>query len=436
LSTPGGAYLLEVGDAVARILADVRTLASERVPLLAAQGRVLARDVVAGVTLPPWDNSAMDGYAVRAADIARVPVTLRVTETVAAGRFATRAVGAGEAIRVMTGAPIPGGADTVVRVEDTDGGTERVEIRDVRDAGKNVRPRGEDIVEGRVAIAARATLGAAQLGVLASVGAAEVEVFRAPRVAIITSGDELVELDRFDEVRAGKKIVSSNSYALQALVRAAGGEPVYLGIAADTRESLRSHLARARDCDLIITSAGVSVGEFDYVRDVLAELGAAMKFWRVRMRPGAPLGFGVLGGVPWIGLPGNPVSSMVTFELFARPAIRRLRGHTRLFRRPVDVELGEAVTIHAELTHFLRAIVTPRTSTPYATPHASRLSSPPASRLTARLTGPQGSGILTSMSLANALLVVPPGRMRVAAGETLHALPLGDDAELASDFAL
>jgi molybdopterin molybdotransferase len=187
---------------------------------------------------------------------------------------------------------------------------------------------------------------------------------------------------------------------------------------------------------------------------VLAELGAEMKFWRVRMRPGAPLGFGLLGGKPWIGLPGNPVSSMVTFELFARPAIRKLRGHTRLFRRPVEVELEEPVTINAELTHFLRVVVTPQARAPHArapqaitphdTPHASHLSSPHASHLsslhaahlTARLTGPQSSGILTSMSLANALLVVPPDRRTVAAGETLHALLLGEDADLASDFAL
>ena len=432
----GGDYQLEVGEAVRRILADVHVLGTERLPLLEALGRVLASDVVSRVTLPPWNNSAMDGYAVRAADLLNVPVTLTVTETVAAGRFASRPVGAGEAIRIMTGAPIPTDADSVVRVEDTDGGRERVEIRDARDARKNVRPRGEDIVEGRVAIPAGTTLGAAQLGVLAAVGAAALDVIRAPRVAILTSGDELVELDRFDEVRAGRRIVSSNSYTLQALVRAAGGEPVYLGIAADTKDSLREHLERSRDCDLIITSAGVSVGEFDYVRDVLAELGAEMKFWRVRMRPGAPLGFGLLGGKPWIGLPGNPVSSMVTFELFARPAIRKLRGHTRLFRRPVEVELEEPVTINAELTHFLRVVVSPRAGTPHDTPHDTPHAPRLTARLTARLTGPQSSGILTSMSLANALLIVPPDRTRVAVGETLHAIPLGDDADLAPDFAL
>ena len=419
----GGAdYLLEVHEAVARILADVHPLASERLPLLQAFGRVLARDVRSGVTLPPWNNSAMDGYAVRSADVQALPVTLRVIETVAAGQFPTRDIVPGEATRIMTGAPVPGGADTVIRVEDSDGGTEQVEIRDARDAGKNVRPRGEDVVAGAVAIPAGTVLGAAQLGVLAAIGEGQPECTRAPRVAILTSGDELVELDRFSEVLAGRKIVSSNSYTLQALVRAAGGDPVYLGIAADSRESLREHLGRARDCDLIITSAGVSVGEFDYVREVLAELGAKMKFWRVRMRPGAPVGFGLLGDTPWLGLPGNPVSTMVTFELFARPAVRKMLGHAQLFRRPVPVVLEEPVTLgekKTELTHFLRGIVTSHPSGP-----------------TARLTGPQGSGILTSMSLANALLVVRPERPRLAAGETVNALLLGDEAATASDFAL
>jgi molybdopterin molybdotransferase len=202
-------------------------------------------------------------------------------------------------------------------------------------------------------------------------------------------------------------------------VRAAGGEPEYLGIASDTPESLRALVERARACDMIITSAGISVGEHDYMRGVLREMGAEMKFWRVRMRPGAPLGFGLLGGRPWIGLPGNPVSTMVTFELFARPAIRKMSGHTKLFRRPVPVVLEQTVTTNAALTHFLRAVVSVR-----------------AGRATARLTGPQSSGILTSMSEANALLVVPADRQSVGAGETLNAILIGDDAERASDFAL
>ena len=412
-------YLLEVADAVERVVADVRALESERAPLLAAAGRVLAADVRSTITLPPWANSAMDGYAVRAADLAVLPATLRVIESVAAGQFPTRAVGPREAARIMTGAPTPEGADSVVRVEDTDDGRDHVVVRDARDAQKNIRPRGEDVTDGNVAIPAGTLLGPAQLGVLSAIGETAATVHRVPRVAILTSGDELVEAERFDEVRAGRKIVSSNSITLQALVRAAGAEPLYLGIAADTRESLREHLERARGADLLITSAGVSVGEFDYVREVMQQLGAEMKFWRVRMRPGAPIGFGLLGGMPWLGLPGNPVSTMVTFELFARPVIRRLSGHTRLFRRPGRVTLDEAVTITPGLTHFLRAVVT---------------NMPDGRR--ARLTGPQGSGILMSMARANALLVVPPDRARREAGEELNAIPLGEEAELAESFAL
>jgi molybdopterin molybdotransferase len=416
--------MLTVRDASARILEHIAPLAVERVPLLDALGRVLAEPVRAPMTLPAWDNSAMDGYAVRGEDIDTAtrqrPVQLRVLETVAAGKFATRAVGPGEATRIMTGAPLPDGADTVIRVEDTDGGVETVTIRDARDARRNVRPRGEDFHEGDSLLEPGPARGAPQLGVLASVGRAAVDVFRRPRVAILGSGDELVDVDAFHEVLAGRKIVSSNGYTLQALVRTAGGEPVNLGVSPDDPASLRAHLQRSAGCDLILTSAGVSVGEFDYTRDVVEALGADMKFWRVRMRPGAPLGFGVLGSTPWIGLPGNPVSAMVTFELFVRPVIRRMLGHTRLFRRPLPVVLEERVTIGARLTHFLRAIVSTRDD----------------GTATARLTGPQGSGILTSMSRANALLVVPEDRPTVDAGETLHALPLGDDAGLTTRFAL
>jgi molybdopterin molybdotransferase len=416
--------MLTVAEASDRILDFVGRLPAERLPLLDALGRVLAEDIVAPLTIPAWDNSAMDGYAVRSADVsgasAERPVRLHVLETIAAGRFPSRAVGPGEAARIMTGAPLPEGVDTVVRVEDSDGGTEEVEIRNARDARKNVRPRGEDIREGDVILRRGAALGPAQIGVLSSVGAARVEVYRRPRVAILGSGDELVDLDRFHEALAGKKTVSSNSYTLHALVRSAGGEPVNLGVAADTPASLRERLEWSTGCDLIITSAGISVGEFDYTREVLEALGAEMKFWRVRMRPGAPLGFGLLRGAPWVGLPGNPVSTMVTFELFVRPALRRMLGHERLFRRPIPVQLEEPVTIGAKLTHFLRAIVT------------TRAEGPP----TARLTGAQGSGILSSMSLANALLVVPEDRQRVEAGETLNALPLTEDAQLTTRFAV
>lgn len=416
--------MLTVPEASAEILSGIAPLAPERVPLLDALGRVLAAPAVASYTLPHWDNSAMDGYAVRGEDLAGAsessPVILRVLETVAAGQFANRPVGPGEATRIMTGAPLPEGADSVVRVEDTDGGHDQVAVYQDRDAGRNVRPRGEDFRESQLVLDAGTTLAAAQLGVLASLGMASVDVYRRPIVAIAGSGDELVDLDRFHEVLAGQKIVASNSYTLHALVRSAGGVPLNLGNAGDSPEALRAVLERARGADLLVTSAGASVGEFDYTRAVLESLGAELRFWRVRMRPGAPLGFGLWSGMPWIGLPGNPVSAMVTFELFVRPVIRRMLGHGRLFTRPVPVVLEEAVSIGARLTHFLRAVMRVR----------------PDGVLTARLTGPQGSGILTSMARANALLIVPEDRARAEPGEQLHALPLSEDAELSATFAL
>lgn len=415
--------MLSVTEAVDQVLADITPLDAERVPLLDALGRVLAAPAVAPLTLPPWNNAAMDGYAVRAVDIAGADqhaVVLPVVETVAAGQFPSAPVGPGQATRIMTGAPVPDGADSVVRVEDTDGGPRQVTIRTARDAGRNVRPRGEDLRSGDTVLAAGASIGGAQIGVLASIGASTVSVIRRPRVAILGSGDELVDLDHFPDVLAGRKIVSSNSYALHALTRAAGGEPVDLGVAADSPPALRALLDRATGNDVIVTTAGISVGEFDHLRPVLADLGATMKFWRVRMRPGAPVGFGDLNGTPWIGLPGNPVSAMVTFELFVRPMLRRLQGFSRIFRRPVPVTLEEPVSTSAALTHFLRAIVQTRAD----------------GVMTARLTGPQGSGILTSMSLANALLVVPEDCRQADAGAVLNALLLTDDAVATAHFSL
>lgn len=416
--------MLTVAEAVARILADVPRGPVERVALPEALGRVLASPAISPITLPAWDNSAMDGYAVRGIDVERAsaaaPVMLPVLETIAAGGFPSRPLPQASAMRIMTGAPLPEGADTVVRVEDTDGGTASVSVRNARDVGKNIRYRGEDIREGARVLEAGVSVHAAQLGVLASIGSARVDVYARPSVAIMTSGDELVDLDRFEEVRSGRKIVSSNSYTLDALVRAAGGIPMSVGTARDDPADIRARLERAASSDLIITSAGISVGEFDHLRGVLDEMGVELKFWRVKMRPGAPLGFGLLRGTPWIGLPGNPVSTMVTFDLFVRPAIRKMLGHERLFRRPVSVTLEEPVSIGARLTHFLRATVRPGDN----------------GQLLARLTGPQGSGILTSMSRAEALLIVPEDRARVEAGESVHAFLLTEDTQLATSFAM
>ena len=396
-------------EAARVIVGSVEPLAAERRPLHEALDRVLAEDVASPIDLPPWDNSAMDGYAVRSADM-REGSNLAVIETVAAGQFPQKTVSAGQAIRIFTGAPLPQGADTVLRQEDSELANGRVTVRNTRDAGKNIRRRGEDIRKGAVVLPRGTALGPAQLGVLASIAHDQPLVHRSPRVAFMGSGDEIVDLDRKHEILAGTKIATSNSYTLDALIRRAAAEPLNLGVARDTRDSLREHLGGGKDADLIVTTAGVSVGEHDLVRDVLQELGGELKFWRIGMRPGAPVGFGVLGGVPWIGLPGNPVSTMVTFELFVRPTIRRLQGHALPFRRTVRVVVREPITLGPRLRHYLRAIVTGNE---------------------ARLTGPQGSGILTSMARANALVIVPADMPAVPGGTELDAILLDDPQHVA-----
>jgi molybdopterin molybdotransferase len=387
-------------------------------PLDDALDGVLAEDVVSPLDIPPWANSAMDGYALRGEDVrgasAQRPVRLRVVEQIPAGAFPARRIGPGECARIFTGAPVPDGADSVVRQEDTDEGRETVTIVKDRDVGLNLRRAGEDIRRGAKVFSSGRPLGPAELGVLASLAVAHPLVYRQPRVAILGSGDEIVDVDRPEEILGGRKVASSNTHTLNALIRRAGGVPVNLGIARDTPESVREHLSRALDADLLVTTAGVSVGEHDYLRDVLAEMGAEQRFWRLRMRPGAPVGFGFLGSVPWIGLPGNPVSTMVTFELFVRPAIRRMAGHELPFRRSVPVRLGEAVTVKPRLQHFLRVTLSD-------TPDGAE----------ARLTGPQGSGILMSMVLADALLILPEGQFDTPAGATARALRLDEPAHQA-----
>ena len=405
---------LGVAEASALILAEVHPLDAEPATMETAMGRVLAEDVTSPVWLPPWNNASMDGYATRASDVrgatAAQPARLRVIGTVAAGQRSDREVRAGEAVRIMTGAPVPTGADSVVRVEDTNAGASEVLVRDDRDAGRNIRSRGEDIAAGDTALRAGTLLGAAQLGVLASIGCANPLVHRRPRVAILATGDEIVPVERFGEVLAGDRIVSSNSYTLAAGVRDAGGVAVPLGIAPDDPGALAACLEGARGCDVILTSGGVSVGEFDFTREVVQRLGGTVAIWRVRMRPGAPLGFGTLFGVPWLGLPGNPVSALVTFELFARPLIRALGGHRRPHRRTIEVVTADDIQLAAPLTHFLRAT----------------LERGDGELPRARLTGSQSSGMLTSMARADVLLVVPPEPAVVPAGTRLRAMPLGD----------
>jgi molybdopterin molybdotransferase len=355
----------------------------------------------------------MDGYAVRGDDVRgaspELPVRLRVVQVIPAGQAPAGNIGPGQAARIFTGAPLPSGTDSVIRQEDTDYGSAEVTVTRDRDIGVNWRKAGEDLRRGELALSGDTELGPAELGVLASVAMAHPLVFRRPRVAILGSGDEIVDVDQADQILAGRKIASSNTHTMHALIRRAGGHPVNLGIAADDRTSLRRHLEPARECDLLVTTAGISVGEHDYLRDVIESMGGVLKFWKLRMRPGAPVGFGLLGDIPWIGLPGNPVSTMVTFELFVRPAIRKMAGHRLPFRRGVPVRMTEPVSLKPNLQHFLRAVV----------------QETPAGR-EARLTGPQGSGILTSMVRGNALLVIPEGQFETPKGSEQLAI-LRDD---------
>ncbi len=406
--------MTSVREATERIVAGVKVLASEEVPLLEGRGRVLAEPVDSPLVLPPRTNSAMDGYAVRTADVRgatkAAPKRLAIVEELPAGRLPTKTLGAGECARIFTGAALPGGSDGVIRQEDTERAGDSVTIFDDRDAGKNLRLAGEDLTRGARVFEPGTALGAAQLGVLASMAMARVRVHRRARIAILASGDEIADLDQAAAILAGDKIASSNSYTLHALIQDSGATPVPLGIAADTLDSVTGLLERgAREADLVVSTAGVSVGEHDFVRAALEKLGATLDFWRVQMRPGSPLGFAHLGGVPWIGLPGNPVSTMVCYELFVRPAVRKMQGHRDLFRRTVRVIMDEPAKTPGRLTHFLRGIIRDESGT-----------------LRAKLTGPQGSGILTSMARANALLVIPEGRDAVLPGETITAILLGD----------
>ena len=405
------------GAAARTILEDLQPLAPERVALPDALGCVLAEDAKSPLDLPPWDNSAMDGYAVRGADVQRAagPVELRVVEVIPAGRIPSHPLGPGECARIFTGAPLPPGADGVIRQEDTTAlAGDRVRIDNPRDVGHNLRRRGEDIRRDSVPLERGTPLGPAQIGVLASLGMATVAVHRRPLVAILGSGDEIADLAEAAAIREGKKIASSNTYTLLAGLTLAGARARNLGIARDDPADIARRVSGARDADLLVTTAGISVGEHDHMRRVLEETGGRLTFWRIRMRPGAPVGYGRMAGVPWIGLPGNPVSTMVTFELFVRPAVRKLLGHRTFFRRAVPVRVAEPLRFPAKLTHFLRAVVREEDGVRVA-----------------RLTGPQGSGILTSMAKANALLILPAERDEVAPGEALSAILLDEPVHVA-----
>ena len=405
--------LLSVAEARERILSHFQPVAAESLPLVECAFRVLARDVSASTDLPLFDNSSMDGFALRAADVANAAPhsarTLRVVADIPAGATPTVSLAEGQAARIMTGAPLPQGADAVLPVEDTDfqnrsaglPAPEFVQAFQAVKAGDNVRPRGMDIRAGEAVLQAGHLLKPQDLGVLAMLGEAQVRVHRRPRAALLSSGDELLAVDA--PLESGK-IRDSNSYTLAALVESAGAEVVRLGVAADQREAVEALVeqAAALQVDLILSSAGVSVGAFDYVKEVV-ETNGRLDFWRVNMRPGKPLAFGEYRGIPFIGLPGNPVSAFVGFEVFVRPALGRLGGLKTAGRPRVRVRLGAAIESDGRES-YLRAEVREEEGV-----------------LTAHLSGHQGSGNLLSLVRANALLIIPAGVKSAPANQEVDA---------------
>jgi molybdopterin molybdotransferase len=405
--------LLSVDQARERILSHFQPVTTEILPLAGCSNRVLAQDIAATGDLPPFNNSSMDGFAVRAADVvdatSDAPRSLRVVADIPAGSDPTITLVSGEAARIMTGAPVPEGADAVVPVEETDfdyrdAGTpapEEVQIFRSAKSGANVRPRGMDLRAGEVVLIKGRTLKPQDIGLLAMLGFAKVLVFRKPRIALFSSGDELLPVDA--PLEEGK-IRDSNSYTLAALMEEVGTEVIRLGVAKDNPDSVKELLeqAVALHVDFILSSAGVSVGAFDFVKQVI-EANGKMDFWRVNMRPGKPLAFGEYKSIPFIGLPGNPVSSFVGFEAFVRPTIQRLRGSSDEVRQTVRVRCQEQIDSDGRES-YLRAQIREENG-----------------NFVASLTGHQGSGNLHSLVQANALLIIPAGVKCVPAGQEVDA---------------
>lgn len=396
--------LLDVDDALNQILTQIQQPTIETTPTEYALGRVLAEDIVAAIDLPPFPNAAMDGYAVRSADVTAPNVRLRVTLDIPAGVAPTKSLQTGEAARIMTGAPVPQGADAVIPVEKTDADwnhdtpTETVEIQAIARPGQNIRPTGENIARGTTVLSQKTVLRPQDIGILVSLGEPTVKVYRTPKVAILSTGDELVGID---EPLAPGKIYDSNSYIIAGLVQENGGEPVRFLPAQDTLNNVQKlfNQALSQQPDMIISTAGVSVGQYDVVRTVLDELGE-IGFWRVNVRPGKPLAFGNIQGIPFFGLPGNPVSAMVTFDIFVRPALLKLAAH------PDNANIRTVVTGEEMTTDGRQTYVRVKLSQQGDT-------------LVATTTGTQSSGALMSMVLADGLLIIPAGIKHVPAGTEL-----------------
>mgnify|MGYP000541807279 CR=1 FL=1 len=393
--------MLKVEEALNKILSHIEPLGSEKVSILEALGRIITENINAPRDIPPLDNSAMDGYALRSEDIRDASlenrVRLEVIDDLPAGFISKKMIKRGQAIRIMTGAPIPGGADAVIPVEDTERGDGFALVLTPVPPGENIRKAGEDVKKGDRIISAGDLVRPAEIGMMASVGRSFITVFQRPLVAILCTGEELVDVDgALDE----GKIISSNSYTLAAQVKDCGAIPVQLGIAKDQKEDIENKLRQGLRADVIISSAGISVGDYDFVKDVLKNLGMEMVFWKVAMQPGRPLVFGTIRGKPVFGLPGNPVSSMVSFEQFVRPSLLKMMGHRQLFRPVIEAILMEEIRKKTGRRQFIRASVSLK-----------------GNQYIVTTTGEQGSGILKSMVKANGLIMIPEDSEIVRAGE-------------------
>lgn len=392
--------MISFKEALDSVLSHVQPLGSEKVSLLEALGRVATEDVYAPGGLPPYDNSGMDGYAVKHADVrsasSRRPVHLEVVESLPAGSVSTKRLRKGQAVRIMTGAPIPKGADTVLPMEGTREKDGFASIFNAAPLGQCIRRAGGDVKKGGCILSRGDFMRPGEVGMLASVGRSFVSVCQRPLVAILCTGEELVDVD--GDLK-GIKIVSSNSYTLAAQVKDCGAVPIQLGIAGDRRKEIRERLRQGIRADVLVSSAGVSVGDYDFVKDALNDLGMETVFWRVAMKPGKPLVFGTFHGKPVFGLPGNPVSSMISFEQFVRPSLLKMMGHRQLFRPLIEAVLKEEIKKKPGMRYFVRGFV-----------------SSEKDQYSVTTTGDQGSGILTSMVRANGLIVIPEDREIVRAG--------------------
>lgn len=402
--------MLSVEEAQKIILAEIRRIGAERISLSQALGRTLSEEMISPLDHPPWDTSAMDGYAVRYADTAGASRAtariLKIIEEIPAGAMPQKTVQGGEASKIMTGAPMPKGADAVVKVEETERNGDQVKIFEAADDGDFIRKKGEAIRTGALILKKGIRLRSFDIAMLASIGKSIVPVYQQPRVAILSTGDELADLD---EPRGPNQILNSNGYGLTAQVIECGAVPINLGIAKDSRDDLMKKLRGGLHADFILASGGVSMGDYDFVQEVLRELGAEMKFWKVSMKPGQPLAFGVIAGKPAFGLPGNPVSAMVSFEQFVRPALLMASGRSEIFRPIIYAILEEEVRKHPGRRHFMRAIASVQDG-----------------EYRVRTTGDQDSHILLSLAKANALMILPEAGNLHKAGEKVQVQLLSD----------